>query len=58
MQRPSAAKLWQMPMLTALPRLPGCPERLAPLEVQATSYLAEAVKISSFSIISTETHSS
>ena len=48
-QRPSEAKLWQMPAATELPRLPFSPRRSEPLEVQATSYLAASDKIFSFS---------
>src|SRR5665647_1693397 len=48
-QRPSAAKLWQIPDATALPIFPGWPERSTPLEVQATSYLAASVRMANFS---------
>ena len=52
MHLPSAAKLWQMPLLTVFPT--PVPEllRLEPLEVQAASYLAESDKILSFSLMS------
>ena len=52
MQRPSAAKLWQMPHPTADPSIPACPSRSTPLEVQAASYLAESASIRSLSISS------
>ena len=48
-QRPSEAKLWQMPAATELPRLPFSPRRSEPLEVQATSYLAASDNIFNFS---------
>ena len=47
MQRPSAEKLWQMPPEQALPNCPGRALRFTPLEVQAASYLAAPVRISS-----------
>ena len=47
-QRPSAAKLWQMPPFVVLPIWPGFARRSTPLEVHATSYFAESAKISSF----------
>ena len=40
MHRPSAEKEWQQPHWVVLPMVPGRPERLRPLEVQAASYLA------------------
>ena len=48
MHRPSAEKEWQQPHWVVLPMVPGRPERLRPLEVQAASYLAASAKISSF----------
>lgn len=50
MHRPSAAKLWQMPQLFALPILFFSPSRSTPLDVQATSYLAASAKFSIFQI--------
>jgi hypothetical protein len=50
MHLPSAAKLWHMPGRQALPIAPLIPDRFEPLEVQATSYFAESVKMLSFSI--------
>jgi hypothetical protein len=50
MQRPSAEKLWQMPILTVLPVMPALEPLLEPLEVQATSYLAESERMVSLSI--------
>ena len=47
MQRPSAAQLWQIPLDTTLPRLPGSFLRLLPLEAHETSYLAAAARIRS-----------
>ena len=52
MQRPSAEKLWQIPGAQALPSIPFTPAREDPLEVQATSYFAESVRIRSLSISS------
>ena len=52
MQRPSAEKLWQMPAMAAVPIMPGLGPRSTPLEVQATSYLAESVRICSLSMSS------
>ena len=41
MQRPSSAKLWQMPQPpTVLPSMPSLPPRTVPLEEQETSYFA------------------
>ena len=50
MQRPSAAKLWQMPQAVEFPMPPGEGERSTPLEVQAASYFAASERIVSFSI--------
>jgi hypothetical protein len=52
-QRPSAAKVWQIPQAAALPICPFAPLRSTPLEVQATSYLALSASISSFFVVST-----
>ena len=49
MHRPSAEKLWQIPISEAFPILPAFPFRFTPLEVQDTSYFAAAVKIFNFS---------
>src|SRR5699024_1604763 len=51
MHRPSDAKLWQMPIFTALPSFPFFPPRSIPLGVQATSYLAASVRMVSFSMV-------
>ena len=48
MQRPSVEKLWQMPAIVVLPRLPAV--RCDPLDVQAASYFAASVSTASFSI--------
>ena len=50
MHLPSAAKLWQTPGRHVLPIAPLTPERLEPLEVHATSYFAESVRMLSLSI--------
>ena len=56
MQRPSAEKVWQMPQSTVLPMpIPTGLWFPATEEVQATSYLAESVKMASFSIKSIKT---
>ena len=49
MQRPSPAKLWQIPQAAALPICPFCAFLSTPLEVQATSYFAASVNIFNFS---------
>jgi len=52
--RPSLAKLWQIPAHTELPIEKDVPpERSTPLEVQATSYLADDVRTDSFSNVFT-----
>ena len=53
MHRPSAEKLWQMPLASQLPMEPGRAVRVAPLEVQAASYLAASDRMVSFSRIFT-----
>jgi hypothetical protein len=48
MQRPSAVKLWQMPLFTAFPIPFPVFARLLPLDEHDTSYFAESAKIFSF----------
>ena len=48
MQRPSDEKLWQIPASFVLPIPVPSPPRSMPLDVQATSYFAASVSISSF----------
>lgn len=50
MHLPSAEKLWQIPHDTALPSPDPLLDLSDPLEVHATSYLAAAARIFSFSI--------
>lgn len=51
-QRPSSAKLWQMPQPpTVFPSMPALPERTVPLEEQETSYFADSASI--FSLLRT-----
>lgn len=50
-QRPSAAKLWQMPQESVFPMPVPSPPRSTPLEVQATSYLAAADRMVSLSSV-------
>lgn len=49
MQRPSSAKLWQMPQPAALPIIPLFFPREVPLEAHETSYFADSAKILNFS---------
>jgi hypothetical protein len=49
MQRPSSAKLWQMPHAEAFPMPPFVLLRWVPLEAHDTSYLAAPANIFSFS---------
>jgi hypothetical protein len=49
MQRPSSAKLWQMPQAEALPMPPFELLRCVPLEAHDTSYFAAPANILSFS---------
>ena len=51
MQRPSSAKLWQMPHPAALPTIPGRCPRPTPLEAHDTSYFAASANIFSFSSV-------
>ena len=59
MQRPSGAKLWQMPAPSLLPMPPWPPpardesRRVPPLEAQLASYLAASAKIASLEASST-----
>ena len=50
-QRPSEAKLWQMPSTRLFPRKPSFPFLPTPLDVQAASYFAASDKILNFSSI-------
>lgn len=48
-QRPSSAKLWQIPQPTAFPIPPFLDDREVPLDAQETSYLADSASIFNFS---------
>ena len=49
MQRPSSAKLWQMPQPAALPIIPLFFPREVPLEAHETSYFADSAKYEIYS---------
>ena len=44
-QRPSSAKLWHIPLPSALPISPFLCDREVPLDAQDTSYLADSANI-------------
>lgn len=52
MQRPSGVKLWQHPLLLAMPSMPFRGALSAPEDVQAASYLAASASIESLDRVS------